>query len=276
MGIKKSPGKKDGRRFMTSVYYAVSKREPLKSLTHALPKTGGRDASGRISTRHHGGRHKRQYREIDFNRDKFNVPAKVVSIEYDPNRSAFIARLHYADGEKRYILAADGLEVGDELFSGEKVEVNVGNSTMLKNMPIGTVVHNVELNPGRGAQIARSAGVSATLMAREGGYAHLKMPSGEIRKVLEKSMATIGVVSKQDWKNITIGKAGRNRNRGIRPTVRGVAMSPRDHPHGGGEGKSGIGMSSPKSPWGKRTLGKKTRKKTKSSNKFIVEGRKRK
>ena len=162
------------------------------------------------------------------------------------------------------------------MFSGEKVEVNVGNSTMLKNMPIGTVVHNVELNPGRGAQIARSAGVSATLMAREGGYAHLKMPSGEIRKVLEKSMATIGVVSKQDWKNITIGKAGRNRNRGIRPTVRGVAMSPRDHPHGGGEGKSGIGMSSPKSPWGKRTLGKKTRKKTKSSNKFIVEGRKRK
>ncbi len=275
MGIKKSPGKKDARRFMTSVHYEVSKDKPMKGLSHPLPKTGGRDASGHISVRHIGGRHKRQYRKIDFSRDKFNVPAKVVSIQYDPNRTAYIAGLNYRDGEKRYILASDGLKIGDELFSGEKVEVSVGNSTLLKNMPIGTVVHNVELTPGTGAQIARSAGVSATLMARDNGYAQLRMPSGEIRKVSEKSMATIGVVSKQDWKNITIGKAGRNRNRGIRPTVRGLAMSPRDHPHGGGEGKSGIGMSSPKSPWGKRTLGKKTRKKNKSSNKFIVERRKR-
>ena len=275
MAIKKAPGKKNARRFMTLVDYEVSKVKSLKGLTTALTKTGGRDSRGRISTRHIGGRHKRQYRKIDFNRDKFNIPARVASIEYDPNRSAFIAVLNYVDGEKRYILAPNGLNIGDKIVSGEKIDINVGNATRLKNMPIGTVTHNIELNPGRGGQIARSAGVSATLMAKDAGYANLKMPSGEIRKVSENSMATIGVVSKQDWKNITLGKAGKSRNKGIRPTVRGVAMSPRDHPHGGGEGRSGIGMSSPKSPWGKRTLGKKTRKKNKSSNKFIVEGRKR-
>ena len=275
MAIKKSPGKKNARRFMTLVDYEVSKVKSLKGLTTALTKTGGRDSRGRISTRHIGGRHKRQYRKIDFNRDKFNIPARVASIEYDPNRSAFIAVLNYVDGEKRYILAPNGLNIGDKIVSGEKIDINVGNATRLKNMPIGSVTHNIELNPGRGGQNARSAGASATLMAKDAGYANLKMPSGEIRKVSENSMATIGVVSKQDWKNITLGKAGKSRNKGIRPTVRGVAMSPRDHPHGGGEGRSGIGMSSPKSPWGKRTLGKKTRKKNKSSNKFIVEGRKR-
>lgn len=274
MAIKKSPGKTNARRFMTTVKYSIHKSKPLKSLTHGLSKTGGRDSIGHISTRHIGGGHKRSYREIDFSREKFDVPAKVFSIEYDPNRSAYIARVYYADGEKRYILAPDGLSAGDSIISGEKVEINVGNATQLKSMPIGTIIHNIELVPGRGGQLARSAGVSATLMARDKGYAHIRMPSGEIRRVPEKSKATIGVVSKQDWKNITTGKAGRNRNRGIRPTVRGLAMSPADHPHGGGEGKSGIGMSSPKSPWGKRTLGKKTRKKNKPSSKFIVERRK--
>jgi large subunit ribosomal protein L2 len=275
MAIKKLPGKKGARRFMTSVSYKISKEKALKGLKSALPKTGGRDSSGKISTRHIGGRHKRLYRKIDFKRDKFKVPAKVVSLEYDPNRSAFIAQVNYADGEKRYILAPDGLEVGDKIASGENIEVNVGNTMPLEKIPVGTVVHNVELIPGKGGQIARSAGSSVTLMARESGLAHLKMPSGEIRKVPEKSMATVGVVGKLDWKNITVGKAGRSRHKGKRPTVRGVAMSPRDHPHGGGEGRSGIGMSSPKSPWGKKTLGKKTRKKNKFSNKLIVEGRKR-
>ena len=275
MAIKKTPGKIGARRFMTSVSYKISKEKSLKGLRSALPKTGGRDNSGKISTRHIGGRHKRLYRKIDFKRDKFKVPAKVVSLEYDPNRSAFIAQVNYVDGEKRYILAPDGLEVGDKVTSGETSEISIGNTLPLVKIPIGTVVHNVELIPGKGGQIARSAGSRVTLMARESGSAHLKMPSSEIRKVPEKSMATVGVVGKVDWKNITIGKAGRNRHIGKRPTVRGVAMSPRDHPHGGGEGRSGIGMSSPKSPWGKKTLGKKTRKKNKFSNKLIVQGRKR-
>ncbi len=275
MAIKKTPGKKEARRFMTSVSYKISKEKSLKGLRSALPKTGGRDNSGKISTRHIGGRHKRLYRKIDFKRDKFKVPAKVVSLEYDPNRSAFIAQVNYVDGEKRYILAPDGLEVGDKVTSGETSEISIGNTLPLVKIPIGTVVHNVELIPGKGGQIARSAGSRVTLMARESGLAHLKMPSSEIRRVPEKSMATVGVVGKVDWKNITIGKAGRNRHIGKRPTVRGVAMSPRDHPHGGGEGRSGIGMSSPKSPWGKKTLGKKTRKKNKFSNKLIVQGRKR-
>ncbi|MCH8820987.1 50S ribosomal protein L2 [Patescibacteria group bacterium] len=276
MTVKKSPGKKNARRFMTYVSYDVDKRRPLKGLTSALPKTGGRGNKGRISTRHIGGRHKRLYREIDFKRDKFNVPAKVVSIEYDPNRSAYIAQLNYVDGEKRYILAPNELKKGDTLVSGDKVEVAVGNTMPLEKIPVGTIVHNIELTPGKGGQIARSAGTNATLMSRDSGFAHLKMPSGEIRKIPIKSKATMGVVSKADLKNITLGKAGRSRHMGIRPTVRGLAMSPADHPHGGGEGKSGIGMSSPKSPWGKRTLGKKTRKKNKFSNKYIVQVRKRK
>ena len=198
----------------------------------------------------------------------------MASIEYDPNRTAFVAQLNYVDGEKRYILEPDGLRVGDKVVSGENIEVSVGNAAPLKNIPVGTVVHNIELTPGRGAQIARSAGVSTTVMAREGGMVNLKMPSGEIRKVPEEAMATIGMLSKADWKNITFGKAGRKRHLGIKPTVRGVAMSPRDHPHGGGEGRSGIGMSSPKSPWGKPTLGKKTRGKNKKGDRLIVERRK--
>ncbi|MEX0616217.1 MAG: 50S ribosomal protein L2 [Candidatus Woykebacteria bacterium] len=274
MAIKKSPGKITSRRFMTSVAEKLIKSRPLKSRTSPLVKTGGRDARGRISVRHIGGRHKRLYREIDFKRDKFNIQANVASIEYDPNRTANIALLNYVDGEKRYIIAPEGLESGDKVISGESVDLSVGNAAPLKNIPIGTEVHNVELTPGRGGQFAKSAGAKVVLMAKEGGFAHLKMPSGEIRKVPERSMATVGVVSKLDWKNITLGKAGRKRHMGIRPTVRGVAMSPRDHPHGGGEGRSGIGMSSPKSPWGKKTLGKKTRKKNKSSNKLILERRK--
>lgn len=246
-----------------------------KSLRKILPKTGGRDFSGKISVRHIGGRHKRFYRLVDFKRDKFNVPGKVVEIEYDPNRSSFIAQVSYIDGEKRYILSPEGLKLGDSVVSGEKVEAKVGNAMPLKNTPVGTVVHNIELTPGKGGQFIRSAGTSATLMAVEGEFALLRLSSGEVRKVPANSMATVGVVSNPDWKNTFWGKAGRIRHFGIRPTVRGVAMSPRDHPHGGGEGRSGIGMSSPKSPWGKPTLGKKTRKKSKYSNRMIVERRKR-
>ncbi|OGY25757.1 MAG: 50S ribosomal protein L2 [Candidatus Woykebacteria bacterium RBG_16_39_9b] len=211
---------------------------------------------------------------IDFRRDKFGVPSTVVSIEYDPNRTSLIAQVNYADGEKRYILAPNGIKIGDKIISGEKVEVTLGNTMPLKNTPLGTQVHNIELIPSKGGQLARSAGSYATLMAKEGGHAHLRLPSGEIRKVPLAALATIGTLGNIDWKNITFGKAGRKRHLGIRPTVRGVAMSPRDHPHGGGEGKSGIGMSSPKSPWGKRTLGKKTRKKGKNSDKFIITKRK--
>lgn len=274
MTIKKLPGKEAARRFMTSVADKPTKKEPLKALTSPLVKSGGRDSSGKISVRHIGGGNKQLYRKIDFKRDKFDILAKVASIEYDPNRTAFVAQLNYVDGEKRYILEPDGLRVGDKVVSGENIEVSVGNAAPLKNIPAGTVVHNIELTPGRGAQIARSAGVSATIMAREGGMVNLKMPSGEVRKIPEEAMATIGMLSKVDWKNITFGKAGRKRHLGIKPTVRGVAMSPRDHPHGGGEGRSGIGMSSPKSPWGKPTLGKKTRKKNKKGDRLIVERRK--
>lgn len=257
-----------------ATYKEVTKKQPLKSLTSVLQKTGGRDSSGKISVRHIGGRNKRFYRLIDFKRDKFNVPGKVFSIEYDPNRTSYIAQINYADGEKRYILSPDGLKRGDIVIAGESVEVQIGNSLPLKNIPVGTVIHNIELTPGRGGQIVRSAGASATLMAVEGGYAHVRLASGEVRRILENSMATIGAVSNQEWKNTFWGKAGRKRHMGIRPTVRGVAMSPRDHPHGGGEGRSGIGMKSPKSPWGKRTLGKRTRKKNKASNKYIVQRRK--
>ena len=254
--------------------FKVSKERPLKSLTKILYKTGGRDASGKISTRHIGGRHKRFYRQVDFKRDKFNIPGKVAAIEYDPNRTSFIALINYADGEKRYILAPTGLAVGDSVASGEKVEVKVGNALPLKSIQVGTPIHNIELTPGRGGQIVRSAGSSATLMAIEGDHAHVRLASGEVRRIPKESLATVGAVSNADWKNTVFGKAGRMRHYGVRPTVRGVAMSPRDHPHGGGEGRSGIGMSSPKSPWGKKTLGKRTRKKTKSSNRYIVQRRK--
>ncbi|OGY28966.1 MAG: 50S ribosomal protein L2 [Candidatus Woykebacteria bacterium RIFCSPHIGHO2_12_FULL_45_10] len=275
MAIKRVVGGGSYQRFMTKVADVATKKKPLKTLKKILLKTGGRDSSGKISTRHIGGRHKRFLRVIDFKRDKFGIPAKVVSIEYDPNRSSLIAQLNYIDGEKRYILVPQGLEVGDRVVSGEKAEIKVGNSMPLKNIPVGTALHNIEMMPGKGGQLARSAGGSAILMAKEAPYAHLKLPSGEVRKVLTNCMATVGTLSRSDWKNVTFGKAGRKRRMGIRPTVRGVAMSPRDHPHGGGEGRSGIGMPSPKSPWGKLTLGKKTRKKNKASNQMVVERRKR-
>ena len=244
-----------------------------KSLLEIIPKTGGRDSSGKISVRHIGGRHKRFYRKVDFKRNKFGIDAKVASIEYDPNRSSSIALLYYVDGEKRFILAPNGLEIGDKIISGEKVDIKPGNTMPLKNIPVGLQIHNIELTPGKGGQIIRSAGSYATLAAKEGKYAHIRLPSGELRKVPLDSLATIGQISNLDWRNRSFGKAGRKRHIGVRPTVRGLAMSPRDHPHGGGEGRSGIGMSSPKSPTGKKTLGKKTRK-AKSSDKLIIERRK--
>ena len=247
--------------------------KPTKRLREILTKTGARDSQGHISVRHIGGRHKRFYRKVDFRRDKFGIEAKVAAIEYDPNRNSKIALLHYRDGEKRYILAPEALMVGDSVVSGEKVEVKPGNTMPLKSIPLGVAVHNIELTPGKGGQIVRSAGAAAVVSAKEGKYAHIKLPSGELRKILLESLATIGQMGNLDAKNIVRGKAGRTRYLGIRPTVRGVAMSPRDHPHGGGEGRSGIGMSSPKSPTGKKTLGKRTRK-SKPSDKLIVSRRK--
>jgi len=274
MAIKKLGGSTPGRRFMSISKENINyKKDAIKSLTKVLTKTGGRDNSGQVSTRHIGGRHKRLYRLIDFKRNKFDVPGKVVAIEYDPNRSSFIAQINYKDGEKRYILAPFSLEVGDKVISGEKVEIKVGNAMPLKNIPLGTVLHNIELYPGRGGSIVRSAGSSATLMAKEGGFAHLRLPSTEVRKVSLNSMATIGTLSNPDWKNITFGTAGRKRRMGIRPTVRGVAQNPSSHPHGGGEGRSGIGMNSPKTPWGKKATGK-TRH-TKRGKNLIVTERKR-
>ncbi len=275
MAIKKLTGTTPTRRFATGqTFEELTKKRPLKSLRVSLSQTTGRDTSGRISVRHKGHHHKRFYRLIDFKRDKFDIPAKVAAVEYDPNRSSFIAQLNYADGEKRYILAPQELEVNEKVVSGEKVEVKPGNAMPLKNMPIGTTVHNVELTPGKGGQIIRSAGSSATLTAKEEGWAILRLPSGEVRRVPEESLATVGVISNPDWKNIHWGKAGRMRHRGVKPTVRGVAMSPRDHPHGGGEGKSGVGMPSPKSPWGKPTVGKITRRKKKYSNRLVISKRK--
>lgn len=272
MAIKKLSGSTPSRRFMTGTSEKISKRKPLKGLASILPKTGGRDSSGRVSVRHIGGRHKRFYRSIDFKRDKFDVVGRVASIEYDPNRSSLIAQINYKDGEKRYILAPLGLEVGDEVVSGEKVEVKTGNSMPIKNIPVGSVIHNIELTPGRGGAIVRSAGSSATLMAKEAGWAHLRLPSTEVRKVKVECMATFGSLGNIDRKNITLGKAGRSRHKGVRPTVRGVAQNPSSHPHGGGEGRSGIGMSSPKTPWGKKAFGK-TRK-PKQSDKLIISRRK--
>ncbi len=245
-----------------------------RKLRKILPKRSGRNATGKITTRHQGGREKRFLREIDFKRDKKDIEAKVMSIEYDPNRTADIALLFYADGEKRYILSPVGLEVGQELLSGEKAEVKPGNALPLKKIPLGTVVHNIELRPGKGGQIARGAGTGTTLMSKEEKNAILRLPSGEQRKISLNCYATVGQIGNVDWKNRVFKKAGVKRHMGIRPTVRGVAQNPSSHPHGGGEGKSGIGMPSPKSPWGKKTLGKKTRKKKKYSNKLIIKGRK--
>ena len=245
-----------------------------KSLTIILPKNSGRDVSGHVAMRHIGGRHKRYYRIIDWKRDKIGVTAKVVSIEYDPNRTSQIALLNYADGEKRYIVAPLGLTLGATVVSSDTADIKPGNSLTLGAMPVGTLVHNIEIKPGRGAQMIRSAGGSAVVLARDGNAVQLKLPSGETRVFDAACRATVGQIGNVEHKNEFIGKAGRTRHMGIRPTVRGVAQNPRSHPHGGGEGRSGIGMSSPKSPWGKHTLGKKTRSKKKYSNKFILQRRK--
>ena len=261
------------RNMSVTDYSALSKCGPEKSLLAPLNKKSGRNSYGRITVRHRGGGNRRKYRIIDFKRDKFDVKATVATLEYDPNRSAHIALLQYEDGEKRYIIAPAGLKVGDVVEAGPSADIKPGNALALKDMPVGTVIHNVELYPGRGGQLARAAGNSAQLMAKEGGYALLRLPSGELRKVSEACMATVGVVGNEDHENVKIGKAGRTRHMGIRPTVRGSVMNPCDHPHGGGEGKSPIGMPSPVTPWGKPALGLKTRSKKKQSNKFIVKAR---
>lgn len=245
-----------------------------KKLKRILPKKSGRNASGRVTVRHQGGREKRFLREIDFKRDKGDIPAKVASVEYEPNRGAEIALLHYADGEKRYILAPVGLKVGDTVVSGGKAEAKVGNALPLKNIPIGTVIHNIEIIPGKGGQIARGAGIGVIMASKEEKHAVLKLPSGEQRRVSLACFATVGQVGNVERKAIKLGKAGRKRHMGIRPTVRGVAQNPSSHPHGGGEGRSPIGMPSPKSPWGKKTLGKRTRKRKKYSDKLIIKRKK--
>jgi large subunit ribosomal protein L2 len=258
-----------------SDFSEITSTTPEKSLMTDLRKQGGRNHRGKVTVRHQGGGVKRAYRIIDFKRNKHGIPARVATIEYDPNRSARIALLHYVDGEKRYILAPQGLQVGDELMSGPQAEARVGNALPLANIPLGTQIHNIELRPGRGGQIVRSAGVSAQLLAKEGDYATLRLPSGEMRLILQTCIATMGQVGNVDYANIKLGKAGRKRHLGVRPTVRGIAMSPRDHPHGGGEGRSPIGMPGPRSPWGKPALGHKTRH-NKRSNKFIVRRREKK
>lgn len=246
-----------------------------KQLTKILPKHAGRDASGAVSVRHRGGREKRFLRKIDWKREKYDIPAKIVSIEYDPNRTANIALVVYVDGEKRYILAPEGLKVGDKIISSKKAEMKTGNALPLRKILIGTLIHNLELRPGKGGQIIRSAGASAQVLSKEKGMATVKLPSGEQRLISLDCFATVGQVSKPSWKTVELGKAGRKRHRGFRPSVRGVAMHPDAHPHGGGEGRSGIGMPSPKSPWGKKTLGKKTRRPKKYSDKLILKRRKR-
>ncbi|MBN2559195.1 MAG: 50S ribosomal protein L2 [Clostridia bacterium] len=274
MPIKKYRPTSPARRFMTvSTFEEVTKTKPEKGLTSKITKNAGRNSYGRITVRHQGGGVDRKYRIVDFKRDKDGVPGKVAAIEYDPNRSALIALLHYADGEKRYILAPHTIKVGDVLESGPKADIRTGNALPLANMPVGTIIHNIELKPGKGGQMVRSAGNSAQLMAREGGFAQVRLPSGEVRMVHVECRATIGQVGNIDYENISIGKAGRKRWMGIRPTVRGSVMNPVDHPHGGGEGKSPIGRPSPVTPWGKPTLGTKTRKKNKASDKYIVKRR---
>lgn len=275
MAIKKYRPTSPGIRQMTVLDYSgITTDKPEKSLVTDLKKSGGRNVYGRITVRHRGGGHKRKYRVIDFKRDKDGVPAKVATIEYDPNRSANIALLNYADGEKRYIIAPLGLKVGDIVVSGKDVDIKPGNALPLSSIPMGTIIHNIELKPGKGAQLVRAAGNSAQLMAKEGGYAQVKLPSGEVRMVRQECRATVGQVGNLDNENITLGKAGRKRNLGIRPTVRGSAMNPADHPHGGGEGKAPIGRPAPVTPWGKPTIGYKTRKKNKDSDKFIIKRRK--
>ncbi len=275
MSIRKLKPTSPARRQMTvSTFEEITKVEPEKSLLRPLKKSGGRNVHGKITIRHRGGGQKRHYRLIDFKRNKDGVSAKVASIEYDPNRSANIALLHYVDGEKRYIIAPQGLKVGDMVESGPQADIKVGNALPLKNIPVGTHIHNIEMKPGKGGQLVRAAGNTAQLMAKEEKYALVRLPSGEVRYILSNCKATVGQVGNKDHENITIGKAGRVRNLGIRPTVRGSAMNPNDHPHGGGEGRTPIGRPAPVTPWGKPALGYKTRDKKKASNKFIVSRRK--
>lgn len=274
MGIKKFNPTTPSRRAMTvSTFEEITGKSEIKSLMAPVKKTAGRNSYGRITVRHHGGGNKRQYRMIDFKRNKDGIPAKVASIEYDPNRTANIALLVYADGEKRYILHPVGLKVGDTVMSGKDADIKPGNALPLANIPLGTVLHNIEMKPGKGAQLVRTAGAGAQLMAKEGDYAQIRLMSGEVRMIPIICKATIGTVGNADHENINIGKAGRKRWMGIRPTVRGVVMNPCDHPHGGGEGKSPVGMPSPVTPWGKPTLGYKTRKKKKASDSMIVRRR---
>lgn len=274
MAIKQYKPVTNGRRNMTSLTYEeITTNKPEKSLTRRLPKKGGRNNMGVITTRHHGGGHKRLYRIIDFKRNKDGVPGRVATIEYDPNRSANIALINYADGEKRYILAPKGLKVGMEIISGSEADIIVGNSLPMGNMPEGTVIHNIEMQPGKGGQVARAAGVSAQILGKEDKYVIVRLASGEVRKFLSVCRATIGVVGNEDHGLVNYGKAGRMRWRGIRPTVRGSVMNPNDHPHGGGEGRTSIGRKAPMTPWGKKALGVKTRNTKKPSTKLIVRRR---
>ena len=263
-----------GRRGMTVIDYSgLSKVAPEKSLLETLKKHSGRNSYGRITVRHKGGGNRRKYRIIDFKRNKLGMDAEVMTLEYDPNRTAFIALVKYEDGEKRYIIAPEGLKVGDKVRAGADADIKPGNALPMVNIPVGTVIHNVELHPGKGAQLVRSAGNMAQLMAKENGYAMVRLPSGELRNVLDNCMATIGVVSNADHSNVNIGKAGRTRHMGIRPTVRGSVMNPNDHPHGGGEGKAPVGRPGPVTPWGKPAMGYKTRKTKNRTDKFIVKRR---
>ncbi|AXI26319.1 MULTISPECIES: 50S ribosomal protein L2 [Gemella] len=274
MAIKVYKAITNGRRNMTSLDFAeITTSKPEKSLLAPLPKKAGRNNQGKITVRHHGGGHKKQYRIIDFKRNKDNVPAKVATIEYDPNRSANIALLHYADGEKRYIIAPKELQVGQVVISGVEADIKIGNTLPLSNIPVGTLIHNIELKPGKGGQLVRSAGASAQVLGKEGKYVLVRLKSGEVRMILATCRATIGEVGNEQHGLVNIGKAGRTRWLGKRPTVRGSVMNPNDHPHGGGEGRTSIGRKSPMSPWGKPTLGKKTRSKKARSNKFIVRAR---
>ena len=274
MAIKTYRPMTPGTRQMTVTDYSgLSKVAPERSLLEDLRKTGGRNAHGRITVRHRGGGNKRKYRIIDFKRNKDGIPAKVATLEYDPNRTAFIALLHYADGEKRYILAPIGLKVGDTVMSGPDADIVVGNCLPIRNIPLGTVIHNIELKVGKGGQMCRTAGTAAQLMAKEGDYAQVRLPSTEVRMVPMDARATIGQVSNETNENVSLGKAGRTRYRGIRPTVRGSVMNPNDHPHGGGEGKAPVGRPGPMTPWGKPAMGHKTRNKKARSDKFIVRRR---
>jgi large subunit ribosomal protein L2 len=275
MGVRKLKPMTPGTRWMSNPSFdEITKAKPEKSLIEPLKKSGGRNTNGHITSRHRGGGHKRFYRLIDFKRNKLDMDARVIAIEYDPNRAARIALLQYKDGEKRYILAPEGLKVGELVASGSTAEIKLGNAMPLANIPVGTFIHNIELKVGKGGQLARSAGASVQLMAKEGNFAQLRLPSGEIRNIPSKCYATIGIVSNVDHENITLGKAGRSRWLGIRPQSRGVVQNPVDHPHGGGEGKSPQGNPHPVSPWGWHTKGKKTRRHKLQSNKYIVKRRK--